>query len=330
MAQKVILDVDTGVDDTMALLFAALHESVDLVAAGSVWGNVDVETATRNTLNVLAMAGRPEVPVAAGAAGPISGEPAFYAYHVHGRDGQGNRGMAAAYGRPVAGTAAEQIVRLCREQPGEIELVAVGPLTNLALALQLAPDLPQLVHGVTIMGGAALVPGNVSEVAEANIHHDADAAALVFAADWPLTMVGLDVTMRVVLDAADIARLAEGGTIAEYLHRIVPFYADYFAETAFGTPISCMHDVVAVAVASGALVPELAPTVRAQVDDTDGPGRGQTLCDLRGMYMGYPAQDGARCRVVLRVDDAWGSRDFVTWLNGAGDAAVDTSEGASA
>jgi purine nucleosidase len=321
---KMLLDCDTGVDDTLAILYAALHPDIDLLGVGSVWGNVDVDTATRNSLHTVAMAGQPEVPVARGAAGPITGRPAEFAPHVHGADGQGNRGT----GRPVQpaaeGTAAEQIVRIARRHPGEVELVAVGPLTNVALALGLCPELPSLLRGVTIMGGAALAPGNVTEVAEANIWHDPEAAEAVFAAGWPMTMVGLDVTMRTTLDGDQLDRLATGGSLARYVADIIELYAGFFAVTAFGERRSCMHDLLAVAIAAGTLVPDLAPVVHARVDSGDGPGRGQTLCDLRGMYMGYPEQLGARCRVVLECDRAFGDQ-VVDLLVAAGDAAIDVT-----
>ena len=324
MTQKMILDCDTGIDDTMAVLYAALHPEIDLLAVGSVWGNVDVDLATRNNLHTLAMVGRSEIPVARGAAGPSNGGPAELAYHVHGDDGQGNAGSGRPVGQPTTMTAAEQLVQVVRSHPGEVQIVAVGPMTNIALALELCPELPQLVHGVTIMGGAALAPGNVTPVAEASIWHDPEAAAAVFDAGWPLTMVGLDVTMRTTLDEGHRATLSRGGTIGQYMSRILDFYFDFFAATSFGERRGCLHDTMAVAVAARTLVPGLAPVVHAVVDASDGPGRGQTICDLRGMYMGYPAQEGAHCTVVLQaaVDFA---DEVVALIADAGDAAVDVS-----
>lgn len=319
--QKMVLDCDTGVDDTLAILYAALHPDVELLAVGSVWGNVDIATATRNCLHTVHMAGRADVPVARGAAGPLIGTPPVYAYHVHGDDGQGNAGTGRAVGAAIAGTAAEQMIRLARAHPGEVEIVAVGPLTNVALALGLCPELPELVHGVTIMGGAALAPGNVTEVAEANIWCDPEAAAAVFNAPWRLTMVGLDVTMRTTLDDGHRARLAAGGTIGQYTSRILDHYLDYFAAASFGERRSCLHDALAVAVAAGTLVPSSAPTVNAFVVVGDGPTRGQTVCDLRGMYMGYPHQDGAHCRVVLETDPHFAD-EIVALIAAAGDSAV--------
>jgi purine nucleosidase len=319
-----VLDCDTGIDDTMALLYAALHPDIDLLAVGAVWGNVDVDLATRNSLHTLAMVGRSAVPVARGAAGPSNGGPAELAYHVHGDDGQGNAGTGLDVGAPVGRTAAEQLVEVVRAHPGEVEVVAVGPLTNVAEALALCPELPSLARGVTVMGGAALAPGNVTEVAEANTWHDPEAAAAVFGAAWPVTMVGLDVTMRTTLDEGHRARLARGGTVGQYMARILDFYFDFFAATSFGERRGCLHDTMAVAVAAGTLVPDLAPTVRVAVDVSDGIGRGQTVCDLRGRYMGFPAQEGAHCTVVLEADVDFADQ-VVALIADAGDAAIDVS-----
>ncbi|WP_411722236.1 nucleoside hydrolase [Mycetocola sp.] len=322
MAQKIILDCDTGVDDTMAILYAALHPEIDLLAVGSVWGNVDIETATRNCLHTVAMAGRAEIPVARGAAGPIDGSDAVFAYHVHGDDGQGNAGTGRPVGETVEWTAAEQIIRLAKRHPKEIELIAVGPMTNVALALSLCPELPSLLKGVTIMGGAAGAPGNVTEVAEANIHSDPEAAAAVFSATWPLTMVGLDVTMITTLDDSHRATLAAGGSIGQYMADILDFYFSFFEAAAFGERRSCMHDALAVAIGAGLLEPELAPIVNAYVVTGAGPTRGQTVCDLRGMYMGYPEQHGATTRVVLKSDPAF-AKDVVRVIAEAGDSPID-------
>jgi purine nucleosidase len=319
-----MLDVDAGIDDTIALLYAALHPEIELVAAGSVWGNVEVQQSTRNTLHALAMAGADAVPVAAGAAGPISGRPPVYAHHVHGDDGQGNFCTREFAGAPTSLTAAEQIATMARARPGEVELVATGPLTNLALALGLLPELPNLVRGVTIMGGAALAPGNVTPLAEANIWCDPEAAYAVFAADWRLTVVPLDVTMRTLLSEGDRQRLLGVGGIAGYVGQMLDFYFEFFAANAFGDRRSCIHDVLAVAVAAGTLEPTLMPTVQATVDTGDGPGRGQTIFDLRGRYRNFPPQLGAHCRVVLESDASFASR-IVEFLCAAGPSRIGSS-----
>ncbi len=327
MTAILVLDVDPGVDDTMALLYALLHPDVEVLAVGAVWGNADVDTTTRNSLHAVAMAGRPDIPVAKGAAGPLDGRPPVFAPHVHGADGQGNRGNHTFSGAPAAMTAAEQIIWLARRRPGEIHLVATGPLTNVALALAIEPALPALIREVTVMGGAATAPGNVTPVAEANIWCDPVAAQAVLAAPWPITLVPLDVTMRTLLDEHHLNRLAGGGGIARYVAAILPAYFDYFAAYAFGgARRCCMHDVVAVAVAAGTVKTAKAPRVAVTVDTSDGPGRGQTVCDMRGVYAGFPEQPGAHTRVVL--DPLPGFADeLVSVLCAAGDAAPGTGLG---
>jgi purine nucleosidase len=319
-----LLDVDTGIDDTLALLYGALHPDVQLVGATAVWGNVAVEIAARNTAHAFAMAGAGHLPVASGAAGPLTGGPVDYGYFVHGDDGQGNAGDPEFSAELSSLTAAEQIVQIARARPGEVELVAVGPMTNIALALGLCPELPSLLHGVTIMGGAALAPGNRTPVAEANIWHDPEAALAVFSASWLLTVVPLDVTMRTLLTESHRRRLLAAGGIAAYVGRMLDFYFAYFHKEAFAERSSCIHDVLAVAIAAGTLSPRLAPTVNATVDAGDGPGRGQTIFDMRGCYRDYPPQEGAHCRVVLDVDPGF-VEELVELLCAAGPSRIPTT-----
>lgn len=304
MTTKMVLDCDTGIDDTMALLYAALHPEIDLLAVGSVWGNVDVQTATRNTIHTLEMVGKGHVPVAPGAAGPLSGAEAVFANYVHGDDGQGNTYDGAPVGPAAPTTAAQQIIDLVHANPGEVWLVPVGPLTNIAIALALDPDLPRLVAGVSVMGGNALAPGNATPAAEANIAHDAEAAAAVFRAPWPIVMAGLDVTMKVLITPQRRAVLDEGGAVARYLSRIMQFYGDFYADSLFGSWMAAMHDTIAVAAAAGTLTVNTAPVVNVEVDCSGGPSHGATVCDLRGIYAGFPPQEGAHCKVLLDVDDS--------------------------
>lgn len=321
MSTKIILDCDTGVDDTMAIMYAALHPEIDLLAVGTVWGNVDVPMATRNTLHTLELVDRTDVPVAQGAAGPLLGKETHYAYFVHGDDGQGN----AYSGRVPSGsvepiTAAQQIVEIVRANPGEVWLVPVGPLTNIAMALAIDPELPQLVAGVSLMGGTAQAPGNVSPVAEANIAHDAEAAAAVFRAPWPIIMAGLDVTMDILITPERRSVLDAGGEAARYLSQIMEFYGDFVGQS-FGGWTATMHDSIAVAAAAGHLDIRLAPVVHVEVDYSEGPSHGQTICDLRGKYLGYPRQEGAHCTVLLEVGDSIADSvlELIASFRGSGD-----------
>jgi purine nucleosidase len=260
----------------------------------------------------MAMMGRPDVPVAVGAHDPIGGVFGGGADFVHGANGIGEVELLRA-GEPVAESAAEMLVRLAHEHPGALRVLAVGPLTNLALALQLDPALPSLVADVVIMGGAALVPGNVSAVAEANIWNDPAAARTVFEAGWPVTMVGLDVTMLARFEERHRVALAKGGAAPAALAEMLGVYFDYYAPI-LGRPSCSLHDPLAAAIALGTVIPTLAPIVPMEVDATDGPGRGQTLVDLRGRFVGYPQTPEARHRVVLEIPEAFGDVLLATLL----------------
>src|ERR1700712_1749294 len=178
---------------------------------------------------------------------------------------------------------------------GVLRVLAVGPLTNLALALELEPALPSLVADVGVMGGAVAGPGNVTAVAEANIINAPVAAQAVFAAAWPVTMVGLDVTMEARFEEAHRAALEGGGASAQALAAMLGVYFDFYTAI-LGRP-SC---------ALGTVTPTHDPVVPIEVDTTDGPGRGQTIADLRDRYIGFPERSGLRHRVVLRVPEGFG------------------------
>lgn len=194
-AHRLILDMDMGVDDAMALMYLGRHPEADVVAIGAVHGNVSAALSSENVLRILDHLGLSHVPVAVGAERGLT-RPAHPAPEVHGDDGLGNVGLIKSSREPVAEDAALQLVRLAHSAPGTFDVLATGPLTNLAMALILDPDLPSLVRHVTVMGGTATVIGQMTPVAEANIWHDPVAAELVFNAGWSITMVGLEVQIR--------------------------------------------------------------------------------------------------------------------------------------
>ncbi|HEY0373166.1 MAG TPA: nucleoside hydrolase [Amnibacterium sp.] len=300
----IYLDCDTGIDDALTLGYL-LAAGADLVGVGSVSGNVSAELGARNTLDVLALAGRADVPVAVGAHDPILGSFHGGAPGVHGANGIGDVVLPRSDAAPTGEAAAAMLSRLAREHAGRLHVLAVGPLTNLALALDADPQLPSLVAGVTIMGGAALVPGNVTAVAEANVFNDVLAAARVLDAEWPVTVVGLDVTMEARFEQRHLDALLEGPPVAHALGEMLGTYFRYYTPV-LGRPSGALHDPLAAAVALGELEPTLAPVVPVEVDTTDGPGRGQTIADLRSRYIGYPALPGTRHRVVLEVPPGFG------------------------
>ncbi|GEO96888.1 hypothetical protein KTU01_30110 [Kocuria turfanensis] len=300
-ARPLYMDCDTGIDDAVALAYLVATPSVDLRGIGTVSGNTDAGTAARSTVDLLALLDRSDIPVAVGARDPLRDRFGGGAPAVHGGNGTGDVELPRTAAEPVTEAADAMLIRLAHEHPGELHVLATGPLTNLARALRQDPALPGLVAGVTVMGGAALVPGNRTPVAEANILHDPEAAAEVLAAAWEVTLVPLDVTMDHRLDEDQRQQLAAVDhpalpPLAAMLERYAEFYTGVF-----GRPLSALHDPLAAALAAGTVEPALAPRVTVQVDTTDGPGRGQTICDLRGRFTGYPAAAGARCRVVLEL-----------------------------
>lgn len=297
------LDCDTGIDDALALAYLLAAPFASVKGIGTVSGNVSAAVGARNTLDLLALAGADDVPVALGAHDPLFGSFGGGAPWVHGEDGIGGVALPTAAASVVEESAAEMLVRLARTYPGTLKVLAIGPLTNIAEALRLEPALPSLVESVTVMGGAALAPGNITPVAEANIFNDPEAAAVVLAADWDVTLVPLDVTMASVLEEPHRQQLlASSSPVARTLGEMLGYYFRFY-EDIYGRPCSAMHDPLAAALAVGAVKASLAPVVRAAVDTSNGPGRGQTICDLRGLYAGYPPVTGARCRVVLSLEE---------------------------
>jgi purine nucleosidase len=251
---------------------------------------------------VLDVAGRTgQIPVAPGCEVSLIGEEPELGTQVHGDSGLGGVDIGEPAGAIVSESAAELIARTARERPGEVHLLATAPLTNLAVALRLEPDLPELVEGVTIMGGAALAPGNVTPAAEANIWHDPEAAQAVLSAPWKTTLVPLDATMREVM--SEEQRLSMAGSsseVARFAAAVLEHYFEFY-EGVFGRRSCACHDVLAAAIAVGDVAPVRAMTVAVTVDTGQGPARGATICDMRGRYRGEMAQPGANCTVVLET-----------------------------
>ncbi|MBB4966856.1 nucleoside hydrolase [Saccharothrix violaceirubra] len=274
-----MIDTDPGIDDALAILYLATRPEVEIVAIGTVHGNTTAHQAALNILRVLDIADHPDVPVAVGAARPLA-QPLHTAEFVHGPDGLGGHPGPPST-RDLAGTsAAEQLVRLARDHPGGLTLLALGPLTNLALALLLEPELPHLVGRVVAMGGALAVPGNITPYAEANLWHDPEAADLVLAAGFDLTLVPLDVTESVRADRAWYDALAHAGTRrARFATAILRHYGTFY-ETVLGRPEYTLHDPLAAVLT---LDPALAEhrMLPVAVELTGTHTRGRLVADLR-------------------------------------------------
>ncbi|WP_066514250.1 nucleoside hydrolase [Curtobacterium ammoniigenes] len=297
------LDCDPGIDDALALGYLIAHPDVDLALVGSVSGNTDAATAAVNARGLLRLFGRPDIPVATGAHDFLSRPFHGGAPHVHGDNGIGGVALDTTGTTTARGSAAEELVALARSNPGQVRILAIGPLTNLALALDLEPTLPSLVHDVVVMGGAALAPGNITPAAEANIFGDPEAAARVLDAAWDLTMVPLDATMHQRFEAADLeALLASDRRPAQVLGELLAQYFDFYSGP-FGRPSAALHDPLAAGILTGEAIATRAFQVRTVVDTTDGPGRGQTIADLRGSYHPDPKAYSGEARWVLAVDE---------------------------
>jgi purine nucleosidase len=317
MPTPLIIDTDTGVDDAMGVVYGLLTPALDVLALTTVFGNVDVEKTTRNTLAIAEQIGVSAVPVARGAHKGLLGVPRFNP-GIHGDDGVGNANFPPPGAAPLDEHAAQTIIRVVRERPGEVVLAPIGPLTNLALAAMLDPELPRLVRGVVWMGGVVTTPGNVTPVAEADADHDPEAAQIVLEADWPVTMVGLDVTDHVCLEEADLERLRAANTpAARYVAAISPFYMRFY-EKVLGRFACAMHSALAVAVAADPALATRTESYPMAVELDGRITRGMTVADRRpGRDTG--ARDGLSARdvtVVLEVDEERFKADFMATLCG--------------
>jgi purine nucleosidase len=269
-------DCDTGVDDALALAVLLATPGVEIAGIGTVSGNTSAVQAAANTLALLGLAGREDVPVAIG-----GGEFRGGAEVVHGDNGIGGVELPPATRAPIGESAADLLVRLARTHAGELHVLATGPATNLARALRAEPRLPEMIASVAMMGGAVRVPGNVTEYAEANIADDPEAAAAIVAAPWPLTLVPLDVSMNHLFSEADRDTLRFAGTpLRTALADMLGTYFDFY-EPVLGERRIPLHDPLAAGIATGTLEPGDAPLLGLRVDTGSGPERGRVAEDPR-------------------------------------------------
>ena len=241
MSTPIILDCDPGIDDALAIAFATASPEIDLVGLTTVAGNVGLPKTTANALAVASFVGAKNVPVTPGSAVPLL-RAALDAGHVHGDSGLGGAVLPAPARTAEDGHAIDFIIDTIGAAPGEITLVATGPLTNIGLALRREPRLASWVRDFVIMGGSAS-RGNVNHAAEYNIWADPEAAAIVFSAGWTVRMIGLDVTLRARATAAVQERMRSLGALGAQM--LLPALAQYrdSADTTGEPPV---HDVCAI------------------------------------------------------------------------------------
>lgn len=253
MTIPMIIDTDPGVDDAMAILYAMADPQIELLGLTIIFGNVPQATAARNALALTELA-QQDIPVAVGASKPLVQAPLPPPVEVHGIEGFGEAILPPPTRTPDPRPAHQFIAETILARPGEVVLVPVGPLTNIARALEYAPEIAGAVAQVIVMGGAVRHKGNVSPYAEANIWQDPHAAAAVLGADWPVKLVGLDVTEQVICSAADLAPMAKTSPeCGAFLAKAAEFYFDFHKKTE-GIDGCHLHDPSAVI---AALQPEL-------------------------------------------------------------------------
>jgi purine nucleosidase len=277
-AQKIIFDTDPGTDDALALMLALTSPELDVRAITVVPGNVTLEMGVDNALRMVSLAKRCDIPIAAGARGPLF-QKLVTAEMWHGKNGLANVELPASTCKLDPRFGPDLIIQLVHASPHEITLVPVGPLTNIALAVKKDPSIVPLVKEVILMGGS-ITGGNVNAAAEANIYNDPEAAQIVFQAGWPLTMVGLEVGDRALFTRKQLDELGKThGPINDFV-RAVTGYLVGLSEK-FGGPGTPMYDPSAVAVA---IDPTLVKVQEMHVDvETRGEfTRGETVGNRHG------------------------------------------------
>ena len=287
MSTPILIDCDPGHDDAIALLLALASPEVELLGVTTVAGNQTLEKTTTNALRVLELAGRGDVPVAAGADRPLARE-LFIADYVHGESGLDGPELPEPRTKPVDQHAVDFLAEQILGSQLPVTLVPVGPLTNVALLLSRHPEAAENVERIVIMGGA-VAEGNVTPAAEFNIYVDPEAAWRVFHSGLPVTMIGLDVTHQALMMPAHVERLRASGDVGRFVAELHDFFVRYHERT-YGTEGAPIHDAVAVA---QVLRPGIVETLHRHVDvDCESRlCRGRTVVDLWHRTGGEPNAD---------------------------------------
>lgn len=249
--QKILIDCDTGVDDSIALLLALYHKDIEIVGISTGAGNVSAAQAAENTLRILKLAGKEgEIPVCVGAEVAMDGTMEEFPAFIHGKTGLGNAVLPPSAQQPVAEDVRDFLYRMACGQE-EVLLVTLGRFTNVANTLIKYPDFAGKIRRVVSMGGTVNAPGNVSPVAEANVAGDPEAADLVMQAPWQVMMVGLDVTLKTILHMEDVKKAAvacreECRPALAYMERALTYYMDGARRQNWMRDCCPLHDPLAM------------------------------------------------------------------------------------
>ena len=277
-ARKIIFDTDPGSDDAMALMLALNSPELEVRAITVVPGNVTAQQGLDNALKMVSLANRCDIPVAAGAQHPLF-QKLITAEFWHGSNGLANIELPPSRCKVDSRYGPDLIIQLVHAAPHEITLVPVGPLTNIALAIEKDPSIVPLVKEVILMGGS-IGGGNVNAAAEANIYNDPEAAQIVFQAGWPLTMVGLDVGDKTLISQKELDELGRThGPVNDFIHSVVKYLVDQSAK--YGMHGSPMYDPLAVGVAIDSTL-VTAPPMHVEVETRGEFTRGATVANRHG------------------------------------------------
>jgi purine nucleosidase len=277
MPTRIIIDTDPGVDDALAVLLALASPEIQLEALTTTQGNVTLEKATRNALSVLELACAGHIPVASGSLLPLV-QPLRASAAVHGESGIGNSQLPEPQTQAVPQHAVDYLIERVLAEPNEINLFAIGPLTNIAMAVRKEPRFANAVKELVVMGGAILEPGNVTPLAEFNIYVDPHAAHIVFHSGIPITLIPLDVTHKCLFKQEHVDRLMK---ISSPISRFISDAAEVYLNASFalGFNGSSLHDPLTLATI---IAPEWL-TLReyyVDVDISGGPSMGKTFADI--------------------------------------------------
>jgi purine nucleosidase len=309
-----IIDVDPGIDDAMAIFYAVRRSSIRLEALTTTFGNADTATTTDNALRILELLGRPDIPVARGVARSLIHPFVRRADHVHGLNAIGDIELPEPKISATDEHASDLIIRMAKENPGEITLCPVGPVTNVAAALVKAPEIAKLLRKIVIMGSTIFHPGihgPQAPMVDANFANDPEAAHIVLRSGADITLVGMDVTMTTLFSTDMLDEVArEGDEAAKTLMRITEFYVKAYKSMYPGIEGCGLHDPLAVAVAED---PSLAKTERMFVDvELHGElTRGQTVADRRRTAVAHHNVD-----VCMDIDRPRFEANFLAAIKG--------------
>jgi purine nucleosidase len=278
--RKVIIDTDPGTDDALAIMLALNSPELDVRALTVVPGNVTAAQGLENALRMVSLANRCDIAVAGGAQHPLF-QKLITAEFWHGKNGLADIELPASKCKADPRFGPDLIIEMVHANPHEITLLPIGPLTNIALAIEKDPSIIPLVKEVIIMGGS-ITGGNVNASAEANIYNDPEAAQIVFQAGWPLTMVGLDVGDKTLFGRKQLAQLATThGPVNDFIYGVAKFLiglSEKYGDAEPGTP---MYDPLAIGVAIDSTIVK-APLMRVDVETRGEFTRGETVANRRG------------------------------------------------